>query len=542
MHVNIISYISGAPKVLAKVSLGDDGSYVTEPPLENQFLTDMLDDAYERAASPQDFLRRLPSEFTGAYRRAVFVGEPATPEPKTLRSYQRKLVALTSGRARRSVNLGGPGSGNFGHSGRPGEVGGSSDAGQSGPDGVWVGSGKNARLVSRSGETEVMGNPDVSSFMKGHEWATEAVQAFAKEHGAAALVDAARWYNNKQRGPGSYYGDKLIDAMNAARKGIMAEKRKSKGVAIKQMKVKVVAALKERGFAIGDTVYDRETGTKGKIEFDKDGSPIIISDLGNRHAFGKRWQKPTNLGGPGSGNFGHAGRPGEIGGSSSDGGSDSGTDDGPSWPYKDGERRVSPKADEVAQTFLNWNRDLSDSERDALSKYTAEAYQDINRTLRGVDIDGDWDSNDLTKWANDITAALDRAPKPPPPAVVYRGVSGQRFANLKPGDVIRMDGFQSTSIDPVVARNWSGVAYGDNAGTMFEIKPTQGAYVAESSSAGEDEKEFLLPHGRYYRVVGKDRVFLDQHDVNTPIVKLEMLPSFDVPAPKRRQDARPSRW
>jgi hypothetical protein len=186
-----------------------------------------------------------------------------------------------------------------------------------------------------------------------------------------------------------------------------------------------------------------------------------------------------------------------------------------------------PQGDKVSVAQLLEDIDvssgLSDEEKDTIRERLAgtggparftthDASKMFDRQYEEPDFEGDsyesWltdnypdaiggDSSEADVHAAAITSALKRAPKPPPPELVWRAISKLYEAvkknNLAAGDVIRMDGFQSTSIKPTFARGWGKV--------LFEIKPRSGAYVDPiSNSSGE--KEFLLPHGHKYRVRG----------------------------------------
>lgn len=122
MQVDIFSYVTGTARKMATVSLDADGKMLIDGDV-SPGVRQTLDSAYAHASSPQDFLRTLPHQFTGAYIRArrVMVQRheaiPATDQsvPAVTRVFHDVPA----------VAFGGAGSGNFGHAGRPGEVGGS---------------------------------------------------------------------------------------------------------------------------------------------------------------------------------------------------------------------------------------------------------------------------------------------------------------------------------------------------------------------------------------------------------------------------------
>ena len=88
-----------------------------------------------------------------------------------------------------------------------------------------------------------------------------------------------------------------------------------------------------------------------------------------------------------------------------------------------------------------------------------------------VRLTGDrWEGTGLDAETKLIQDALATAPTPPPPDLVWRGVAGGPLATdtfLKQahiGDVVTLDGFQSSTIRPEFVETWSHRA-------VFEIKP-----------------------------------------------------------------------
>lgn len=74
MHVDIFSYTSGEKKLLGSVSLDAQNQVVVSDVLPKG-VQQVVDDAYARANSPQEFLRTLPNQFLGAYIRARVVAK-----------------------------------------------------------------------------------------------------------------------------------------------------------------------------------------------------------------------------------------------------------------------------------------------------------------------------------------------------------------------------------------------------------------------------------------------------------------------------------
>ena len=233
--------------------------------------------------------------------------------------------------------------------------------------------------------------------------------------------------------------------------------------------------------------------------------------------FGQDWipilQKPRALGGPGSGNFGHAGRPGEIGGSA--------PASEASWPISDSAvRRIPENHLALEDRTYEWMKKLSFIERDSIASYASNEHVEINDALRNEEESA---SAIALEKAKNIEKALETAPDPPPPAVVWRGLksgnTAQKFLQLNPGDVIELGGFQSSTIDPKLALDWA------EDGIVMEIKPKEGAYIRPMSEH-RHEYEFLLPHGKQYRYLGSSVVELDSGYgslATKRVHKLEML-------------------
>jgi hypothetical protein len=184
------------------------------------------------------------------------------------------------------------------------------------------------------------------------------------------------------------------------------------------------------------------------------------------------------------------------------------------WPISDDTSRVmgtsTPDAlDKVGHT---WETKLTSAERASVKGYTGSGYTSINESLRQGGSGGA-----LSGSAARIASAIDKHDSPPPPELVWRGVShggvGSVAASLGAGDVIELKGFQSTSIKPEFAHSWGA------GKTIFEIKPSKGAYVKVVSSHSH-EYEYLLPHAAKYTVAGVKNV---KFGSNThKVVQLEM--------------------
>jgi len=203
-------------------------------------------------------------------------------------------------------------------------------------------------------------------------------------------------------------------------------------------------------------------------------------------------KNPRALGGPGSGNFGHAGRPGEVGGSAE------------GWAANDSPRELTGKTIRSMQQYVAWKKSLTPNERYEIQRYVSGGYTHVNEMLRSDKPDEMLFARDYQQRAADITSALAKAPAPPDDLIVYRGIVPDVVKDVKLGDTVALPGFQSGSIDP-----WLAQRFNHEATTLLEIKPTQGAYI-EPLSKHKGEFEFLMPHNAQYNVVGNREVTINR--------------------------------
>ncbi len=187
------------------------------------------------------------------------------------------------------------------------------------------------------------------------------------------------------------------------------------------------------------------------------------------------------------------------------------------WPIDDDITRTIGKNYPAKMEAIGqkWANTLTADERGAIGSYTGAGYDALNSALRAGTA-----GTVHTKKAQNIATALDKAPKPPPPELVWRGsnVTAAFLQTLAAGDVVALKGFQSTSLNPTTAKSWSG------GSTVLEIKPAKGGYVRPISSH-KAEYEYLLPHGAKYTLRGVKKIFINDYN-KTPItvLQLEMHP------------------
>ena len=199
------------------------------------------------------------------------------------------------------------------------------------------------------------------------------------------------------------------------------------------------------------------------------------------------------------------------------------------WPISDDVARFkgTEYPDVIKDKYGKWVDDISASEFENLKDYTESGYARVNQLLRKQDPP----TSQTQEKVSDIKNALKEAGKintPPPPELVWRGISSEGYKDpdkwrdllkKKPGDVVKLEGFQSTSIDP-----YKAIKFGEGE-VVLEIMPNSGAYLAGLSSH-EHELEFLLDEGLKYLVRGIKPVQIGQgfSAIRQTVIQLEMLP------------------
>lgn len=208
-------------------------------------------------------------------------------------------------------------------------------------------------------------------------------------------------------------------------------------------------------------------------------------------------------GGQGSGNFGHQGRPGEVGGSSKD--------------YSDvefGYRKRFISTDDSLDRALNQSRlnddrfhqvengvKYTDEQSDAVSRYTGSAYQYINDLLRGNEnVLLNKDSKEF--YATQAKHLMNSAIELPEDFIVYRGINSDVFIRKHFNEVLYDRGFTSTTVDPKVAMGFT-TGSGVELDAIARIHLSKGTKVIVGSSY---EKEFILMPNQGYKIINVNRV------------------------------------
>jgi len=242
-------------------------------------------------------------------------------------------------------------------------------------------------------------------------------------------------------------------------------------------------------------------------------------------------QKFRGLGGEGSGNFGHSGRPGEQGGSApsffSEVGDRSFVDDNPDTPEWKGIFQHTDflnKKQENADNDSGMTASEDSKQLEALEGYRGNDFVRMNSQLRRnpnliddldeqssrfereQDDDDEYEDNENAGVGNatdqrilNLANLLDEAPTLKEPVTVYRGLTGDvtELQNLKIGDEITLNGFQSSSFDPTVADKYA------TDGPLLEMKANEGLALGHEHSIN-GEMEFISQHGSRWHVAGVD--------------------------------------
>lgn len=191
---------------------------------------------------------------------------------------------MPAARSRKMKGLGGPGSGNFGHSGRPGQIGGSGDS--------------EAGAADTDAQTAFF--DDAVGLDEEYPSIAEHVQRYTHDNDSAGIRraladdDYPAYQGNLHFLLRRHYGDEITVRRKTGYAG-------------------------SDGRGVGDLVSVSLTPTwRGETFRIPTKDVVLAGHSGEGELIVKRAGLRT-AGGPGSGNFGHSGRPGEVGGSSSDG-------------------------------------------------------------------------------------------------------------------------------------------------------------------------------------------------------------------------------
>lgn len=231
-----------------------------------------------------------------------------------------------------------------------------------------------------------------------------------------------------------------------------------------------------------------------------------------------------------SGNYGHDGRPGQIGGSAP--GYASVPEDERQYMEKtlsaaDRNDAPGPRSG-LPETIADRGSDCYDRNT-YVNSYTKNGYELINTVLR----DGGNESEiwrDVRFPIERIDMAIDKSPPIPDGTIMYRGVgsdTGKMMAGLDVGDTVTDAAYQSHTLDLYTANKFSGgwheisdpyerwkAGRSDDDVTKHTIvravtKDTKGLYVTDRR-----ENEVIVARGTEWKVIGKETITLPEGGIN----------------------------
>lgn len=204
--------------------------------------------------------------------------------------------------------------------------------------------------------------------------------------------------------------------------------------------------------------------------------------------------KDVFKGSKGSGNFGHAGRGGKVGGSSSI------TTVNPqdsTWANKVPNFNVS--VNDYNKVSISTVNDLDDKDQSILNGYKMADYDVINRGLRS----GNFYDEVYKDNVKELDKLIDKSILNEN-TIAYRGLTDSGKKRIGNANVFEDKGFVSASMSPNVASSFS-----NKKGDLLEIYIPKGKNILPidkftSADLGEfNEREFVLPHGSKFKVLGK---------------------------------------
>jgi hypothetical protein len=221
----------------------------------------------------------------------------------------------------------------------------------------------------------------------------------------------------------------------------------------------------------------------------------LMDSVGRLEVSVKLLLETTEKGGPGSGNFGHVGRPGQVGGS----GSGSGKDNPEAKPETKPEVKPGLEGTKIVD-YHKWAEDLGvkadTNQEESLADYERAAYMDVNSSLRGH---GQVDSEtDVKELVGDLDSLFAKAIPTKADVSVFRAWDYPE--DMKVGDRFSDKGFASSSSEKSVAEDF---VVGEKV--VCEILVPKGSRVVPVSHIldlkDSSEKEVLLNRSSTYEVV-----------------------------------------
>lgn len=206
-------------------------------------------------------------------------------------------------------------------------------------------------------------------------------------------------------------------------------------------------------------------------------------------------------GGKGSGNFGHAGRPGEVGGSASE-------SVGANPIFDDQKHTLDfdiRKVDNIWKQVDDGVGEWTEEEKDLSDIYYGSGYHNINLILRGEENPVPGNEERYQKAIKTLNDRLEKSSLKND-TMLYRGVNLSDYVKEDSlpniGDEISYGGFSSASVDPEQSLRWGASRSKDSpAAMMLAIKAKKGSKAIKRWD--KNEYEVTLPPNAKLKVVGR---------------------------------------
>lgn len=162
-----------------------------------------------------------------------------------------------------------------------------------------------------------------------------------------------------------------------------------------------------------------------------------------------------------------------------------------------------------------------------IADYKTLAYREVNAALRS----GERMGKDDAAVADVLDRAISGAPVLKGELTLFRGLSDEAIATLgglRPGTTFSDKAFVSTSLNPNAA---SLFANEEEGGVFVRIRApvgTRGLYAdtgrVRREGRTQNEREFILPRGSRFRVVGSGDSLSDKYGGTVPVIDVEVVP------------------
>jgi hypothetical protein len=230
------------------------------------------------------------------------------------------------------------------------------------------------------------------------------------------------------------------------------------------------------------------------VHTQKDGAKVKVTITKIRRSF----DGPAKKGGEGSGNFGHGGRPGMVGGSTPGDGGTGSIDEDILQLVNEGDEELVTSDDTASRD--EWTKGLSQRQQAAVNAYRDEGMaQKINAFARF----GGRPMSTEAKYMSNLESALEKQ-RLPDGEVLYRGMEvhpedmGEMKGMIRQGGEFTDNGFVSMSRSSVVSGNFLVGGEKENKRLFFKLRTSgaKGVFIAKNDNL----PEHLLQRGAKIRI------------------------------------------